>query len=103
MYYLGVDLGGTNIAIGLVDEKLNIVFKDKVPTGASRPASDIMDDMAALCKKVVERAGATFDEVEYVGTCLEIINEPAYSYDCLLKFGDYVTYCDVRYICLWEE
>ena len=45
MYYLGVDLGGTNIAIGLVDEKLNIVFKDKVPTGASRPASDIMDDI----------------------------------------------------------
>lgn len=67
MYYLGIDLGGTNIAIGLVDEKLNIVFKDKVPTGASRPTSDIMDDMAALCKKVVEKAGATFSDVAYIG------------------------------------
>ena len=43
------------------------------------------------------------DEVEYIGDCFEIINEPAYSYDCVLKFGDYVTYCDVRYLCLWEE
>ena len=30
MYYLGVDLGGTNIAIGLVDENLKIVLKDKM-------------------------------------------------------------------------
>ena len=41
-------------------------------------------------------------EVGYVGTCFEIINEVGYSYDTLLKFGDYVTYCDVRYLCLWE-
>ena len=41
-------------------------------------------------------------EIEYVGTCFEIINEVGYSYDALLKFGDYVTYCDVRYLCLWD-
>ena len=67
MYYLGVDLGGTNIAIGLVNEKFEIVLKDKVPTGAARPTAEIIDDMAALCKSIVERAGITFDEVEYVG------------------------------------
>jgi len=67
MYYLGVDLGGTNIAIGLVDENLKIVLKDKIPTGASRPTGEIMDDMAALCKSIVERAGITFDDIEYVG------------------------------------
>ncbi len=67
MYYLGVDLGGTNIAIGLVDENFKIILKDKVPTGASRPVSAIMDDMAALCKSIVERAGITFDEVAYAG------------------------------------
>ena len=42
------------------------------------------------------------DEVEYVGTCFTIINEVGYSYDAILKFGDYVTYCDVRYLCLWD-
>lgn len=67
MYYLGIDLGGTNIAIGLVDANLKIVLQDKVPTKASRSASDIMDDMAALCQSIVERAGISFDEVEYAG------------------------------------
>ncbi len=67
MYYLGIDLGGTNIAIGLVDESFKIVLKDKVPTGAARPVSEIVDDMAALCKSIVERAGITFDEIEYAG------------------------------------
>ncbi len=67
MYYLGIDLGGTNIAIGLVDENLKIVLKDKVPTGASRPTSDIMDDMAALCKSIVQRFGISFDEVACAG------------------------------------
>ena len=42
------------------------------------------------------------DEVEYVGTCFTIINEVGYSYDALIKFGDYVTYCVVRYLCLWD-
>ena len=67
MYYLGIDLGGTNIAIGLVNEKFEIVLKDKVPTGAARPTGEIIDDMAALCKSIVERAGITFDQVEYAG------------------------------------
>lgn len=67
MYYLGIDLGGTNIAIGLVNEKFEIVLKDKVPTGAARPTGEIIDDMAALCKSIVDRAGITFDQVEYAG------------------------------------
>ena len=77
MYYLGVDLGGTNIAIGLVDENLKIVLKDKVPTGASRPTSDIMDDMAALCKSIVERAGVSFDDVAYAGIAAPGSVDPA--------------------------
>ena len=67
MYYLGIDLGGTNIAVGLVNENLEIVLKDSVKTLTSRPTSEIIDDMASLCKSLVERAGITFDEVEYLG------------------------------------
>lgn len=67
MYYLGVDLGGTNIAIGLVNENFKIVLKDKVPTGASRPLSDVMDDMAAVCASVVKKAGITFEDVACAG------------------------------------
>ena len=55
-----------------------------------------------LMDSELENMILTACEVEYVGTCFEIINEVGYSYDTLLKFGDYVTYCDVRYLCLWD-
>ena len=34
MYRIGVDLGGTKIAVGLVDEGYRIVTKATLPTGA---------------------------------------------------------------------
>ena len=37
MYSIGVDLGGTNIAVGIVDENYKIVKKDSCPTLANRP------------------------------------------------------------------
>ena len=54
MYRLGVDLGGTNIAVGLVNENLELVKKLSVPTGATRPGEEIVADIAALCKKLCE-------------------------------------------------
>ncbi len=67
MYSIGIDLGGTNIAIGIVDENYKIVLKDKVPTLAQRPANEIMDDMANLCKSLVERLNISFDDILYAG------------------------------------
>ena len=51
MYRIGVDLGGTNIAVGLVDEKYNIIVKQSTPTLAKRPGEEIVDDIAALCRR----------------------------------------------------
>lgn len=65
--YLGIDFGGINIAIGLVDEKGKILFKDSVPTGRLRQADEIIADMAALCKSVTERAGYKMSDVKAIG------------------------------------
>ena len=67
MYYLGIDLGGTNIAVGLVDENYNIVVKQSTPTLAKRPGEEIVDDIAALCRKVCQLAGVDESAVEAVG------------------------------------
>ena len=66
-HYLGIDLGGTNIAVGIVNEDLEIVLKDSVPTGADREADAIIADMAELCKKIVAKAGLTMADIEYAG------------------------------------
>lgn len=67
MYYIGVDLGGTNIAIGIVNEKYEIVKKGSVPTKPERGADPIIEDMAALSKKLVADCGLTLDDIEYAG------------------------------------
>ena len=67
MYNIGIDLGGTNIAIGVVDENYKIVLKDKVPTRTERPTSEIIDDMANLCKSLLKRLNIAFDDIGYAG------------------------------------
>ena len=67
MFTLGVDLGGTNIAIGLCNEKLEIIDKGSVPTLADRDAELIVKDMAALAMDITKRNGLTPDGIEYVG------------------------------------
>lgn len=67
MYTIGVDLGGTNIAVGLCDDKLKIIDKDSVPTKANRDGELIVKDMAELTKKIIERNGLSQSDIEYVG------------------------------------
>lgn len=67
MYRIGVDLGGTNIAAGLVDENYKIVCKKSIPTGADRAPELIVEDMAALCHALCAEAKVSVDEVVSVG------------------------------------
>lgn len=56
-YAIGIDLGGTNIAAGLVTEEYQILQKDSVPTGAGRPWQEIVSDMAKLAEELIARCG----------------------------------------------
>ncbi len=67
MYYIGIDLGGTNIAAGVVDEKYNIVGRSNVKTNCPRPAEEIIKDMALAARLAVDDAGITLNDIESVG------------------------------------
>ena len=67
MYSIGIDLGGTNIAVGVVDSNYHIIQKDSIPTRAQRSADEITADIAALCRKVVCDASLTLADVDFVG------------------------------------
>lgn len=67
MYRIGIDLGGTNIAAGIVNEEFKIIAKDSVPTLAGRPGEEIVNDIAALCKKLCRDAGIAESEIASVG------------------------------------
>ena len=67
MYTIGIDLGGTNIVAGLVDDQYRIIDTATVKTNLPREAEAIIDDMVTLCYKVTEQQDITMDDVAYVG------------------------------------
>ncbi|MEE1127160.1 MAG: ROK family protein, partial [Acutalibacteraceae bacterium] len=67
MYYIGIDLGGTNIVAGVVDDSYKIIAKARVKTNLPRPAEEIVDDMALVAKQATEEAGLKLSDIEWVG------------------------------------
>ena len=68
MYRIGIDFGGTNIAVGLTDENLRVLFKSSMPTGmGKRPVEDMVADMATQCRALAEKAGVSLKEIESIG------------------------------------
>lgn len=65
--YLGVDLGGTNIAVGLVNENFEILHKDSIPTEAKRTDKEIVKDIALLCKKVLTDTKTDISDIKWIG------------------------------------
>ena len=67
MYNIGIDLGGTNIVVGVVDKDNNIVGKAERKTNIPRPAENIFEDMYAAALDALDQAGLSMKDVEYVG------------------------------------
>ena len=67
MYRIGVDLGGTNIATGVIDENYKIIGRGKVKTRAPRPAEAIFDSIKEAVDMAVVNAGISYDEITSVG------------------------------------
>ena len=67
MYYIGIDLGGTNIAVGIVDESFKIVKKGSTPTLVNRDPELIIADMGKLCIELLAETGIGLEEVVCAG------------------------------------
>ncbi len=67
MKRVGIDLGGTYIKGGIVDEENRIIARGATPTMAEREAEEIIRDMAALVKKLTEEAGITLRDIAGIG------------------------------------
>ncbi|TYQ15150.1 UNVERIFIED_CONTAM: glucokinase [Acetivibrio alkalicellulosi] len=67
MYRVGIDLGGTNIAAGVVRDDGVIMCKDSVPTQRERTYREIIKDMATLTMEVVKKSGVGIENIKSIG------------------------------------
>ena len=66
-YFIGVDIGGTNLKAGVVDAEGRIVGEASVPTGADRPQDVVLEDILGAVSKAVEASGVSMKEIRAVG------------------------------------
>ncbi len=65
--YIGVDLGGTNIAVGLVSKEGKILNQSSRPTLSNRHYSEIVKDIAELCIEVAQAGAKNISDIKGIG------------------------------------
>ena len=66
-YYVGVDLGGTNIVVAVVDENGKILNKSSCKTNLPKEPEVLSADIANLIDEVLKKSHITIDDIEKVG------------------------------------
>ncbi len=67
MKYIGVDLGGTHMAAGVVGEDGVIYSKAETSTLPGRPFESIIADMGSVADKALKKSGFSLDDISCVG------------------------------------
>ncbi len=67
MYRIGVDIGGTNIAVGIVDESVKIIARASTPTKVGRDFDLIIEDMGKLIINILKENNISLDNVASIG------------------------------------
>ena len=67
MYRIGVDLGGTNISAGVIDDKLEIIGRGKLKTNCPREAELILADVAKAVELAAADGGIGMKDVVSIG------------------------------------
>lgn len=66
-YYIGIDLGGTFIKGGIVDDRGEIILYDKTPTEAEKGDRGVSANIAKLAKDLLDRCNLTLSDIEGLG------------------------------------
>ena len=66
-YFLGIDLGGTNIKTGIVDYNGAILATESIPTEASEGPEAGIQKMCQSAQKVVSQIKGTWDDIAAIG------------------------------------
>ena len=75
---IGIDVGGTNLKAGLVDEEGKILTVCRTPVERFADGRDFARTLAELALKAAAQGGVRPGKLEYVGIGIPGINPPMY-------------------------
>ena len=65
--YLGIDIGGTNVKIGIFEHDMNIIAKASVPTRADMGPEFVVERICDTVKDILKDSGHSLDDLQAVG------------------------------------
>ena len=74
--FVGVDLGGTNIAVGIVDELGELKFQNSRPTRRERKPDEIIEDIIDLINEVINDSEIERQEIKAIGIGIPGLADP---------------------------
>ena len=66
-FFAGVDVGGTNIKVGLVSAEGEVVAEDKFPTLADQPPLPNLESAAQMIRQLIDKSGLDENELRGAG------------------------------------
>lgn len=67
MYNVGIDLGGTNIKVGIADKNYKIIGRSNIKTNLPRPENEIIGEIAEGVKLACLDASVSLNEINSIG------------------------------------
>ncbi|GIP32732.1 ROK family protein [Paenibacillus sp. J2TS4] len=92
-YYAGVDLGGTNIVCGLLDEQFQLLRKLKLPTEAAKGGDHVVAKIAGMIDELISQHNITREDVQAIGAGIPGLINPV---DGICNFSANLSWKDFR-------
>lgn len=99
-YYIGVDLGGTNIVVGLVKEDYQIIDRCSCQTNLPRPAREIVDDIANLIHQLLIKQNIPIEQISSIGVG---VPGTANKETGMVEYANNLGFYDVPFVSLLKE
>lgn len=64
---IGIDIGGTNTTIGVVDQEGNVLVKENIPTPAHGDIIKYINDLSVAVKELIKTVKMVNDDLEVLG------------------------------------
>lgn len=72
---IGIDIGGTNIGAGLVDENLNIVYSSETPTNKEKGYDFIEDKIISIIEELISKGKSMNKDIDSIGIGIPSITD----------------------------
>lgn len=66
-FCVGIDIGGTKVNIGIIDNAGNVLAKTKIASGSGKSNEDIIKSIAETVRQLVNDNNMTLDDIKFFG------------------------------------